>query len=494
MENKKDIGKAISEKLNSLDITPKEQVWIGINYELQKEKKRRIGFFLFWRKTVGLLLAVAIVCLFIYNQKGGFTLRSTSNSKKTINVVSSNGKTMTNGLNDENSKNKISEINIDSRISVDNKNATESKNYITNENNIDRKNVTDKVNLANSKTENDALKGNRKNNSNSILSKARKNKTNLFSKVKTNKADRKLVKKSKKKSRKGKANLSSPKTNTAKNETELIDLSSLQKKKSENLTSEIKTKKTDSIAKKEKEKTITINMYPKDSIKKDNSEIFKKFYIDVFASPTVYGYFTKGSTLDTRLDSLLKKSEITISYGIGLTYDLTEKVSVRIGYSKVRISYITKNVAVNIPNYNGIEYIPNVSNQTIYAASNDSEKMDVTQKISYTEIPFEVKYKFLDKKIGMKSSVGISYLLLDENKVSITTNNGYSQNIGKTNNLSGTSLSVNFGLELDYQLFKNTKIFVEPILNYQIKAFSNSDFTPYIFGIHTGIRCSLNNK
>ena len=494
MENKKDIGKAISDKLNSLDKTPKEQVWSGINYELQKKKKRRIGFFFFWGKTLGLLLVGTMAGLYIYHQNGGFTLGSPSNSKETINVNNSNGKTVINGSGNENSKNKNNENNIKSSTSIDDKNATGSKNNINNKNNINEKITADKVNSVNSKTENTSSKASRKSKSNRVSSKSGKNKTNLFSKAKNKKTDRSWAKKFKKKSKKGKANLSSAKTNSTKNDEALIDLSSLQNKNSGNLTSDVKTKKTDSVAKKEKEKTLTINMYPKDSIKKDSAKIYKKFYVDVFASPTMYGYFAKGSTLDSRLDSLSTKSEIKFSYGVGLTYDLTEKVSVRIGYSKVNINYVTKNVPVNAYNYSGIGYNPNVSNQIIYTASNGSEKMDITQKISYTEIPLEVKYKFLDKKIRMKSSFGFSYLFLNENKVSIKTDNGYSQDIGKTMDLSGTSLSVNLGLEMDYTLFKNTKIFIEPMFNYQIKAFSNSDFKPYIFGIHTGIRYSFNNK
>ncbi|MDN3676227.1 hypothetical protein QWY90_02760 [Flavobacterium paronense] len=494
MENRKDIGKAISDKLNSLDKTPKEQVWSGINYELQKEKKRRIGFFFFWGKMLGLLLIVSIAGLYIYNQNGGFTSNSPRNSKESSNENSSNGKTYTADSDDENSKIIRSENNIKSDASIDDENATESKNSINNKNTINEKNAADKTNAANSITENVLLKSAKKDNANSISSKAGKNKTNLFSKAKSKKTDRKLTKRFRNEAKKENANLDSNKNKINKANDVQIDLSSLQNNNLGDLTSEIRTKKTDSIAKKKKEKTITINMYPKDSIKKDSAKIYKKFYADVFASPTMYGYFSKGSSLDRRLDSLTKKSEIKFSYGIGLTYDLTENVSVRIGYSKVNISYVTKNAPVNTNNYSGISYNPNISNGTIYGASNGSDKMDITQEISYTEIPLEVKYKFLDKKIGLKSSFGFSYLLLDENKISIKTDNGFSQEIGKTKNLSGTSLAVNLGLEMDYPLFKNTKIFVEPLLNYQIKAFSNSDFKPFLFGIHTGIRYSFNNK
>ena len=253
----------------------------------------------------------------------------------------------------------------------------------------------------------------RKSNSNSISSISGKNKTNLFSKAKKKKEKSSWAKKSKKKSKKGKTNLASTKTTASKNDTELVDLSSLQNKNSGDLTSEVKTKKTDSIAKKEKEKTININMYPADSIKKENAEIYKKFYVDVFASPTMYGYFSKGSTLDIRLDSLSTKSEIKFSYGAGLTYDLSEKISVRIGYSKINISYITKNAPIDVSNYSGIDYNPNISNQSILTSDhfplNGAAIVDIIQKISYTEIPIEFKYKFLDKKIGMKSSFGICF-------------------------------------------------------------------------------------
>ena len=497
MENRKDIGKAINDKLNSLDNTPREQVWSGINYELQKKKKRRIGFFFFWGKTIGLLLVGAMVGLYVYHQNDGFNSDLPSNSKDTITVNNVNSETVTSNPNTKTSEINSTETKAKNSSTIDDKNAIESNNSISNKNNSDDKNGNRIENSENRKSKNASTKTVRKANPNDVFSKSGKGKSTLFSKTNTKKSDRKSAKNSKKKSRKGKAGLTSSETKTTKSDTPIVDLSSLQNKSSDDLTSEFKRKKTDSITKKEKEKTITINMYPKDSIKEDSAKIYKKFYVDVFASPTLYGYFGKNSTLDSRLDSLPKKSEIKFSYGVGLTYDLSEKFSIRIGYQKIDISFTTKNAPIDVSNYSGIDYNPNISNETILNASqeiNSPNKMDITQKISYTEIPVEFKYKFLDKKIGIKSSLGFSYLLLDENKVSIKTANGFSQDIGKTRGLSQTSLSVNLGVEMDYPLFKNMKIFVEPMFNYQIKAFSNSDFKPYIFGIHTGIRFSLNNK
>ena len=144
MENKNDIGKAINDKLSSLDKTPKEQVWSGINYELQKKKKRRIGLFFFWGKTLGLLLISAIACLYIYNQSGGFSLGSPNNIKEIIKVKGGTVKTNTKGSDDIDSKNKSNEINI-SNISIDSENATESNNSINNKKNISGKTTANKA-------------------------------------------------------------------------------------------------------------------------------------------------------------------------------------------------------------------------------------------------------------------------------------------------------------------------------------------------------------
>lgn len=512
MENKKDIGKAISDKLNSLDKSPGEQVWSGISYELEKKKKRRTAFFFFWGKVIGLVLMGSIAALYFYHQDGGFNLISPNDSKDTITVSETNGKKAGENISGENlndgnsssdnsinndSKIKNNETKTNNSIATDGENAIESNNGINSKNNIDKKRVNSKGKFVSSKKGKTST-STRKSNPNGVSLKSGKNKSSVFSKKKSKKSDRKSAKKSKLKSKKEKEALLLSETKTNKNDEAVVDLSSLQDKNSSDLTSELKKKKTDSIAKKEKEKTITIDMFPKDSTKKDSAKIYRKFYVDAFMSPTLYGYFSEQSTLDRDLDSLPKKSEIKFSYGFGLTYDLTERVSVRIGYRKVNISYLTKNapIGVNMPdtnNFTGISYNPEISNTSIYIASDGSETMDITQKISYTEIPLEVKYNFLTKKLGLKSSFGFSYLMLNENKVSIKTPNGFSQDIGKTKNLSGTSVSVNLGLEMDYPLFKNTKIFVEPMFNYQIKAFSDGNFKPYVFGIHTGIRYSFNN-
>jgi hypothetical protein len=503
MENKKDIGKAINDKLNPLEKTPRKQVWSGISYELQKKKKRKGAFFFFWTKTIGLTLVGIIAAAYFYTWNDGSNLFSPDNPKDSITIDTVNGETISISPNAKSTKKNTNETEVNDSHATKGDNISGNKNgdadgiqKAAKNKNSNGKNAVSKENIK-KEERNSFYKTGRKGNFVNASSKSAKGKSNLLSKAKTKKGGNKFSKKSK--SKKGKENTYLAQAKTTENTIANVDLSTLQNKKSTEQPLEIKTKKTDSlVAKKEKYKPININMFPKDSVKQDSAKTYRKFYVDAFVSPTIYGYFAKGSTLDTDLDSLPRKSEIKFSYGFGLTYDLTEKVSVRIGYRKIDISYVTKNAPIGInmqgaDNFTGISYDAGVSNTSIYTASG-METMDITQKISYTEIPLEIKYKFLDKKIGLKSSFGFSYFMLDENKVSIKTLNGYSLDIGKTKNLSSTSVSVNFGLEIDYPLFKNTKIFVEPMFNYQIKAFSDGNFKPYVFGIHTGIRYSFNSK
>ncbi|MEP0481299.1 MAG: hypothetical protein ABJD23_13840, partial [Nonlabens sp.] len=56
MGTKKEIGSVINNKLDSLKVTPSDQLWDRLEESLQEKKKRRILPFWFWYGTVGTLL------------------------------------------------------------------------------------------------------------------------------------------------------------------------------------------------------------------------------------------------------------------------------------------------------------------------------------------------------------------------------------------------------------------------------------------------------
>lgn len=503
MEHKKDIGKAISDKLSTLDKTPRENVWIGISYELHKKKKRRIAFFFFWTRIIGLLLIGMITALYVYNQNDSFNTILSKDFKESDIENGKGGKTNPNSSDDKNTEINNTQSSLNNsftttdgdEIKDENKDPYSFKNKTNDKNN---NTVTGRKNTINNKSKNSSVKTNRNININTAtkISKTFKNKSGQFSKV----SSRKPTKKGKRKSKTSIENSATTadastqnEINKKQNNTTFFNPTSLQNNHSIDKTKEGNHKKTDSlIAKKDKEKKKNINMYPEGKKEEDSTNVFKKFYIDAFISPTYYGSFSKNSSLSRFLNSNSKTTEIEMNYGFGLIYELTEKIAIGIRYTNLKLNHTTHTAAVNTQNYNGIEYNLGITNATIYTVSNHAETMNITQKIFYNDISLEGRYNFLDKKIGLNGILGFSFLMLNHNSISIKTVNGFEQTIGKTKGLFNTAVSANIGFGADYQVFKNTKLFAEPMFNYQTSSFENGKFKPYSFGLHFGIRHALN--
>ncbi|MDI9257835.1 outer membrane beta-barrel protein [Flavobacterium sedimenticola] len=473
MNNKKDIGKIFNEKLRALEKSPSDNVWNNISIELQKKRKRRIGFFFFWTKIIGFFIFGALTIWYVYRYQSNNS-SFPNRSKENITVNENHPQTAQDQEN----------------VFPNDTSAKESNSALENDNikNLNL-NPTNNQNTINNKST-----------SNPILSeKTTVSKKSKFSKGKSGQYS---TTKFKKTTRKKKTKFKTSDENISKKGDAILqriiaspNLSLLQDGNKTEGKEHIPTTKKDSlVAQKNKDKVKNITMRPEDKKEKDSTKTYRKFDVDVFVSPTYYSYFAKKSTLDRDLDSLTKKTEISWSYGIGLSYQLTDQIAVRIGYTKTNLQYVTKNAPVNTPNYSGISYQSNITNNSIYTQSGNAEKMDISQKIAYTEIPLEVNYNISDNKLRLDGIAGFSYLALSENVVSITTDNGFSQEIGKSKYLSQMSFTVNLGVGLSYELFKNTKIVAEPRFNYQVKSFDNNNYKSYYFGIHTGIRYTFLNK
>lgn len=82
MGNKLEIGKAVCEKINSLDKIPNNRVWEGIEMELNKKKKRRIAFLWIW--FAPLFLIGTTILFFTYNENN--SENSTDKNKPIIDL------------------------------------------------------------------------------------------------------------------------------------------------------------------------------------------------------------------------------------------------------------------------------------------------------------------------------------------------------------------------------------------------------------------------
>jgi len=236
---------------------------------------------------------------------------------------------------------------------------------------------------------------------------------------------------------------------------------------------------------------------------------YKKLRVSTTAAPIYYDNFGSGNTIDDQFANNQGSSEITISYGINFAYQISEKIRIRSGISKVDLSYNTKDIAftaaVNPSALSGINYngnIPNyrIENRSVRPFSNISASAEfnraslasptagyLNQKLGFIEVPLEIEYVILDKQIGLNIIGGGSTLFLDKNMISLNSSD-FSTNLGEGNNLNKVSFSTNIGIGIDYDIFPQFQLNLEPIFKYQINTFNNGtgDVKPYYFGVYSG--------
>ncbi len=229
--------------------------------------------------------------------------------------------------------------------------------------------------------------------------------------------------------------------------------------------------------------------------------------------PVYYNSIAGGSSIDAQFSKNPISGDVNYSYGIQLSYAINHKLSIRTGLNKVDVGYATQNIefAVATPSealqsisYKNSNYIVAVGKRgTLNPPSSglptvtDGGQIIVPrsgvipgilkQEIDYFEIPMELKYRMIDKKIGLNLIGGMSTLLLNRNDV-IVSSDGFSSTIGSATNLNPLSFSTNIGLGIDYKFTQKFTFNLEPMFKYQLNPYNDStiDFKPYILGIYTG--------
>ena len=189
---------------------------------------------------------------------------------------------------------------------------------------------------------------------------------------------------------------------------------------------------------------------------------------------------------------------------MGVSYAVTDKLSVRTGINSVNLEYNTNDILYyDSKNNQAIQNVRrNETANMIQVEDKDSRKIAlsdgniVTQKSSgalsqrmgYIEVPTELSYKLLNKKFGVEVIGGFSTLFLTQNEVSIVSDR-QEMKIGEASNLNDIHLSSNIGLGFCYKFNKSLEANMEPMFKYQINTFRNNsgDFKPYYMGVFTGI-------
>ena len=222
-----------------------------------------------------------------------------------------------------------------------------------------------------------------------------------------------------------------------------------------------------------------------------------KFTVATIFAPIYFNSFGSGSGVDEQFNNNETSGNSSYSYGVKFSYKLNKKFSLQSGVNLISLGHTTNNVYVTpgvaVIGLSNISSLPNLSkgNPDLAKASsnfNAENSASLNQVFGYIEIPVEIKYNITDGKVGVNIIGGVSTLLLNRDEVFVETNS-FSQSLGSSNNLRDVNFSGNFGVDVDYSIYKNLFINVTPMFKVQTNTFSKNDggIQSYYLGIYTGL-------
>ncbi|MGJ8665420.1 MAG: outer membrane beta-barrel protein [Patiriisocius sp.] len=521
MKEKKNIDQLFKERFEQFEATPLPHVWENIQAQLQEKKKDRKVIPLWW-KVAGVAALLALMFTI------GNSVWDINNNNTIVNGDSNNTET----IKQENNHSPL--IDTDKQI-LENKNTQE---IVENNNEENLKKIKGSSEISNSETtsstQNEVVTNNPKksqnfNNTSVAVQKNKnsektQNKTSIVDSNKTNNA----VAVQDQKNSANKKDIQNPSlikegvainTSVEKDKNQLINksLDSAIKKDNESIISETgiaqetisEEKKIDNDATKksifdaidEQNKINSEAIAQKEAIK-NRWEVAPNF------APVYYNSLSQGSSIDASFADNSQNGDVNFSYGVGVSYTVSDRLSIRTGVSNVDLSYSTGGIelgngpisaALRSVDYDNSQSVLIPQDTGTFAASNDGSFGDISpkstngeaflnQNISYYEVPLELKYALFNTKLGVNVIGGLSTLFLGNNKVSVTAGD-FNETLGEANNLSNVSFSTNVGLGFDYKLSSKFKFNVEPMFKYQLNPYTDSsvNFRPYYIGVYTGL-------
>lgn len=219
-------------------------------------------------------------------------------------------------------------------------------------------------------------------------------------------------------------------------------------------------------------------------------------------APVYFNTLNEGSSIDGQFNANSKTGDVNMSYGISTSYALNKKVRIRSGINKVNLGYNTNDVVIFQSTGRSSSALTNVnttgnnlavtSNQALESSTVSDEVVStnssINQSFGYIEVPLEIQYTFVDKRLGVNVIGGFSSFFLDNNEIYSERDNGVKTYLGEANNINEVSYSANLGLGLNYKFSKKIDLNLEPTFKYQFNTFNNTsgDFTPFFIGVYTG--------
>ena len=270
----------------------------------------------------------------------------------------------------------------------------------------------------------------------------------------------------------------------------------------------------------EKIKYPDIQYYPEDIATK----LKNRWSITAMASPTYFSSFTSGGDAFAKQMTESEQPLVSYSGGLALSYKISKRFTIQSGlyYSSLGqkldgiISYDGFQSYSNTKGSHNFEVLTSAgtvytSNPNVFLSSNGADSRILTaytnnvfdprkaslqqvnnsldQSLSFLELPVILRYKLVDKTIGINLIGGLSYNLLVHNSV-YTTLDGNKYPIGDTRGINPLTLSSSLGMGMEYNLSNKLSLNLEPTFRYYLNPFSvntGSSIHPYSFGIFSGV-------
>lgn len=477
MDNKKDIGEFFKKELGDFTESPNTTIWKNLEAELDKSDKRNYAYKLRFVAIAAIFISFATGIIILYD--------NTSKSLKQDQFITH-----------ENLENNCFETNLEQITTTDRSKEIHTDSYpndytqkqriITNKNttteeNFRKQNIDNKAKTSSTSSSlNDNWRARSNSGENTPAKNGIDNPNYLYKNSDSNdfKSSENTIAKTYKNEITNSKLLSTESSEKSK------PTPSREKMKNETAEKLLKHKdsiKTD-VADKNLPKDTLIYLTPKPVQKK----MIQQFNIAAHIAPN-FTFPGNGSLLSNRLANNKEVGTTSLGYGLILTADLNDRISLRTGYSKINVRTNVNNIVsdtISSVLLDSSILVPNTITQTIA----NQETVDLTQKIQYHELSAELSYKIINRRFDWSIIGGASFLILQKNQVSLQANTT-DFNLGRSNNLAPTTTSLNFGSNLRYRLFKKVYFNIEPLIKYQLKNASKNQqsYQPLYFTIQTGI-------
>jgi len=220
--------------------------------------------------------------------------------------------------------------------------------------------------------------------------------------------------------------------------------------------------------------------------------------------------FGGGSPIHSNFVPNSKSGNVNLSYGVAVSYAINKKLQFRTGVHKVDYGYDTNEIAFSSSLnsstnslIDNISYVRTSRNLVVRSTAVKTETAEAFQDISandpgldgrmvqefgYVEVPLELNYALVDKKVGVNVIGGFSSLFLVNNKVSLVSDE-LTTTVGLANNLNEVNFSTNIGFGINYKFTPKIQANVEPVFKYQLNTFSDTagSFNPFSIGVYSGV-------